>query len=104
MGAAVTDVQIGDLEELTACKGWAWLKARAEAEFGPAMLVAKLRKIHESEDAPPMKQAKTEQAFAAQAAVVGVLEMPAREIQKQREAFTKRPDDMAGMRRRGAGL
>jgi hypothetical protein len=100
----VTDVEIGDLEELIGSKGWAWLKERAESEFGSAMMVAKLRKIAEAVGDPLLKQAKTEQAFAAQAAVVGLLDMPAREIAKQREAFAQRPDELAAMRRRGAGL
>jgi len=104
MDVIVSDIDIGDLEELIGSKGFAWLKDRAEVEFGSAMMVAKLRKIAEAVEDPALKQAKVEQAFAAQAAVVGLLEMPAREINRQREAFQRRPDELAAMRRRGAGL
>jgi hypothetical protein len=99
----VIEIEIGDLEELIGSKGFAWLTAKAEVEFGPQMMVAKLRRIAEAVEDAVVKQAKVEQAFAAQAAVVGLLEMPAREIAKQRNE-TQTWDELAPMRRRGAGL
>lgn len=100
----MTEIEVGDLEEFVGSKGFAWLRAKAELEFGAQMMVAKLRKIAESVEDPALKQAKVEQAFASQAAVVGLLDMPAREIAKRREVAQQRPDDLVTMRRRGAGL
>lgn len=96
----MTEIEIGDLEELISGKGWTWLKAQAEREFGPAAMVEKLRKIANAVEDPALKQAKTEQAFVSQAAILGFLEMPAREISKQREAVA-RPGVHAGMQRGG---
>jgi len=59
-GAVLTDVEIGDLEEMLAGKGWAWLKAQVEREFGSPAMVEKLRKIANAVEDPVLKQAKTE--------------------------------------------
>lgn len=104
MGVGVTDIAIEDLEELLGSKGWAWLKAQHEKEWGPVAMMGHIRKIASEHQDLPLKTAKIDQALVAQAAVDGFLLLPAREIAKQREALHQRPDELAAMRRRGAGL
>lgn len=99
----MSDVEIGDLEELIGGKGWAWLTAQAEREFGDAALNRKLRAIANVVEDPALKVAKAEQAFVSQAAILGLLDMPVREIQKRRAAI-KRPDEYADARHRGGTL
>lgn len=100
----MSDIDIADLEELIGCKGWAWLMAQKEREFGAAALVDKLRAIaSNAEESADLRQAKTEQAFVSQRTLLGFLDLPAREIQKRRAAI-QRPDEHAGERRRGGVL
>lgn len=102
----MSDIDLGDLEELIGCKGWAWLTDQARREFGPEALIEKLRQIAaRADESAELRQAKTEQAFVSQRAILGLLEMPSREIAKQREAaHASRVDEFAGVRHRGGTL
>jgi hypothetical protein len=100
----VTPIEIGDLEDLLAHKGWAWLMARYEAEFGPAAMLEHITKIANHTTDLSMKTAKIDQALSSRLSVAGFLELPQREIQKQRDLLARRSDSLETMRRRGTGL
>jgi hypothetical protein len=100
----MTPIDIADLEELLATKGWAWLMERYDAQFGPAAMLEHVTTIAKETPDVLLKMAKIDQALSARLAVGGMLGEPQRELQKRREALAQRPDGLEGMRRRGAGL
>ena len=103
-GAAVTDVEIGDLEELLGCKGWAWLMAQKDREWGPVAYAAKIEGIAAMAPDALVQQAQMNQVIVAKREIGAFLAKPAEEIQKRREQVKLRPDDLSGQRRRGGTL
>lgn len=104
MGVSVTDIDVADLEELTGSKGWAWLLARFDAEWGPMQMEAHTIQIMKEVGDSHVKTSKIEQMMASKLAVRGFLGNVEREIARQRNVAQARPDELAAMRRRGAGL
>jgi len=100
-----TPSDLQDLEDLLASKGWTWLQERYQREWGADALVQKLEAIHTPVGDAAVKQAKVEQALVSRTAVRGMLEMPAREVQRLRDVLREHAEsEMAGQSRRGVGL
>lgn len=98
-----TDLQ--DLEDLLASKGWAWLRSKYEHEWGDAAMMQKLETIHQPIGDAAVKQAKVEQALVSRTSVRGMLEMPAREVQRLRDVLRAGAEsDFASQKRTGVGL
>lgn len=100
----MTDVEIADLEELIGCKGWAWLMAQKEREWGPVAYAAKIEGIAASAPDAIVQQAQMNQVIVAKREVSAFLAKPHDEIQRRRVELLKRPDEHAGERRRGGVL
>lgn len=99
----MSDIDIGDLEELRASKGWQWLMARFDTEWGATQMEAHTVKIMNELGDSHLKTSKIEQMMAAKLAVRGFLGNVDREIDRQRQAVT-RADELAAWKRRGVGL
>jgi len=100
----MTSIDIADLEELLATKGWAWLNEQIEASFGPAVMMEKVIQVTKDTTDLHTKTARIDALLAQRVVVTELMARPQREISKQREALTQPKDGLEGMRRRGAGL
>ena len=100
----MTKIEIGDLEDLLAHKGWLWLFEQYEAAFGPAVMLEKVTKIAKDTPELHLKTAMIDALLSQRVAVAELLDRPRREISKQREALAQRPSEHAAMRRTGVGL
>jgi hypothetical protein len=100
-----TDVEIADLEELLAGKGWAWLMARFDGQYGPAAMVATMRSIAKDQGLAAEKTERVAHLLKVQEALEDFVAQPKREIQRRRESLqASRTDEFAGVRHRGGTL
>lgn len=90
----MTDTEKDDLESLVASPGWARLKAYAQAEYGPQII---MRVAAEPDDAAALL--KLRQATAINGAISVLLDYPARRLRDmQPETDTRQPYARGGVR------
>ena len=100
----MTDATLEDLEELVSCKGWAWLCDQRDKDWGAEAFAEKVEGIAKSAPDAFTQQSQMNQVIVAKREVCSFMARPQQEINRRRAELQRRPDDLAGQRRRGETL
>ena len=99
----MTDIEVGDLEDLLATKGWAWLMAKFDNTWGPESFSAEVERIASKHSTDSkMYMVRINHLIAAKTALSAFLALPEDELKGLRDGLQKsRPDAYADQRRSG---